>query len=146
MSSSWRLWYHLNPLNPKLEWLASSFSLLYHPWILHESHENTGDDYQLFEQLLTVKQILLVSLFENVWRTVWRICILILGCKGLTNSSMSLCICSAIDHKWYQNAERTKKRTWKAAEWVSDYLTKFGYHLWSIAVPTIGNMESIWFI
>ena len=85
LSSSWRLWYHLNPLNPKLEWLASSFSLLYHPWILHESHENTGDGCQLFKQLLTVKQILLVSLFENVWRTVWRICILILGCKGLTN-------------------------------------------------------------
>ena len=127
LSSSWRLWYHLNPLNPKLEWLASSFSLLYHPWILHESHENIGDDYRLFKQLFIVKQILLVSLFENVWRTVWRICILILGCKGLTNRFhvASLCICSAIDHKWYQNAVRTKKKDMKSSRvclWLSNQI------------------------
>ena len=30
----------------------------------------------------TVKQILLVSTIRNVKRTVWRICILILGVKG----------------------------------------------------------------
>ena len=35
------------------------------------------DDHQQ-KQLLIVKQILLVSLFGNVWRTVWRICILML--------------------------------------------------------------------
>ena len=29
------------------------------------------------------KQILLVSTLKNVLRTVWRICILTLGCKGL---------------------------------------------------------------
>ena len=40
------------------------------------------DDHQL-KQLLIVKQILLVSLFGNVQRTVWRICILMLVCKGL---------------------------------------------------------------
>ena len=34
---------------------------------------------------MIVKQILLVSTLENVLRTVWRICILMLGCKGLTN-------------------------------------------------------------
>ena len=59
--------------------LASIFSLQYHPWIKHESHKNRRDDHQL-KQLLIVKQILLVSLFGNVWRTVWRICIL--GVKG----------------------------------------------------------------
>ena len=48
----------------------------------HESDENREDDHQL-EQLLIVKQTLLFSLFGNVWRTVWRICILMLGCKGL---------------------------------------------------------------
>ena len=32
-----------------------------------------------------MKQILPVSLFGNVWGTVWRICILMLGCKGFTN-------------------------------------------------------------
>ena len=36
-----------------------------------------------------MKQILLVSLFENVWRTVWRICTLMLGCKGLTYITMT---------------------------------------------------------
>ena len=34
-------------------------------------------------RLLIVKQILLVSTMGNVKRIVWRICILILGCKGL---------------------------------------------------------------
>ena len=34
-------------------------------------------------KLMIVKQILLVSTLGNVWRTVWRICILMLGCKGL---------------------------------------------------------------
>ena len=31
---------------------------------------------------MIIKQILLVSTFENVWRTVWRIWILMLGFKG----------------------------------------------------------------
>ena len=35
--------------------------------------------------LLIVKQILLVSTLGNVYRTVWRICILMLLCKGLNN-------------------------------------------------------------
>ena len=32
---------------------------------------------------MIVKQILLVSTLENIWRTVWRKCILILKCNGL---------------------------------------------------------------
>ena len=36
------------------------------------------------KKLLIVKQILPVSTLRNVQRTVWRICILMLGCKGLT--------------------------------------------------------------
>ena len=35
---------------------------------------------------LMVKQILLVSTMRNVWRTVWRICILMLGCKKVRHS------------------------------------------------------------
>ena len=58
------------------------FPLLYHLWIKNESHENGGGDHQL-KQLLIVKQILLVSLIGNVWRTVWRKCILMFGCKML---------------------------------------------------------------
>ena len=35
------------------------------------------------KKLLIVRQILLVSIPENVWRTVCRTWILMLGCKGL---------------------------------------------------------------
>ena len=41
-----------------------------------------GNDHQL-KKLLIVKQILLVTTLGNVWRTVWRICMLISGCIGL---------------------------------------------------------------
>ena len=37
-----------------------------------------------------MKPILLTSLFGNVWRTVRRICILMLGCKGLNQFSPKL--------------------------------------------------------
>ena len=64
--------------------IASNFSPLYmyHLWIKNENHKNRGGDHQL-KQLLIVKQILLVSLIENVWRTVKRKCILMFGCKML---------------------------------------------------------------
>ena len=42
-----------------------------------------GNDHQQ-QQLLIVKQILLVSIFGNVQRTVMRICMLVLGCRGLS--------------------------------------------------------------
>ena len=35
-------------------------------------------------KFLIVRQILLVNTLVNVQRTVWRILILMLGCKGLT--------------------------------------------------------------
>ena len=35
------------------------------------------------EDVLIVKQILLIIAIGNVWRTVWRMCMLISGCKGL---------------------------------------------------------------
>ena len=41
-----------------------------------------GSDHRL-KKLLIVKQILLVSALQNVWRTVWRILMLMIGCKGL---------------------------------------------------------------
>ena len=44
--------------------------------------ENKGNDY-LIKKLLTVKQILLVSISWNVWWTVGRIFILMLRGKGL---------------------------------------------------------------
>ena len=40
------------------------------------------DDHQ-FKKLLIVNQILFVTEIRNVKRTVWRIWMLVLGCKGL---------------------------------------------------------------
>ena len=51
---------------------------------------NKGNDHQL-KKLLTVKQILLVSTMGDVWRTVWRICIMMLGCKRLTVNFLMMC-------------------------------------------------------
>ena len=69
-------------LNP-LEWLASNFSLPHHPWIKLKGQENKVADHRL-KKLLIVTQILQVGILGNVQRTVWRICILMLGSKGLT--------------------------------------------------------------
>ena len=66
--------------NPQ-ERLASYFSLQYHHWIT-QCHENKGNDQQL-KKLLVVRQILIVSTLVTVQRTVWRIGIMMLGCKGL---------------------------------------------------------------
>ena len=75
--------FELNPLTP-LEWLASNFSLQYHPWITYLGHENNGNDQKL-QKLWIVKLILPVSTSGNVSRTVWRIWIVMLGCKAMLN-------------------------------------------------------------
>ena len=49
-------------------------------------YANKGNDHQL-KKLLIFKQILLVSTLGNVKRTVWRICLLMLGCKRLKAST-----------------------------------------------------------
>ena len=48
---------------------------------MHRDHEYR-ENYQL-KKLLIVTPILLVSTLGNVWRTVWRIPLLILWCGGL---------------------------------------------------------------
>ena len=59
-----------------------------------------------------MKQILLVSLFENVWRTVWRICMLMLGCKGLTYITMTQnCIHPSILWSHYSVINKQRSRT-----------------------------------
>ena len=56
---------------------------------MHEGHEIKENKHQL-KKLLIVKQILLVSTLGNFYKTVWRICILMLGCIGLViNASVS---------------------------------------------------------
>ena len=49
-------------------------------------HENKGNNNKL-KDFSIVKQILLSSTLGNVWRSVWRICKLMLGCKELSYSS-----------------------------------------------------------
>ena len=65
----------------KFKWLASNFSLQYHPWMTLQGHKNKGNDHQL-KKLLIAQQLLLVSTLGNVQRTVQRIYILMSGCKG----------------------------------------------------------------
>ena len=49
----------------KFKWLASNFSLQYHPWMTLQGHKNKGNDHQL-KKLLITQQILLVSTLGNV--------------------------------------------------------------------------------
>ena len=42
------------------------------------------------KNLLTVKQILLASALRNIFRTLWRICILMLGWKELKKNSQQM--------------------------------------------------------
>ena len=57
-------------------------------------------------------QILLVSLFGNVWRTVWRICMLMLGCKGLSYTTMNQnCIHPSTLWSHYSVINKQRSRT-----------------------------------
>ena len=56
-----KLCFSFNPF----KWPALKFSSHYHTWIKHSGHENEGNDHQQ-EEVLIVKQILLVSTIENV--------------------------------------------------------------------------------
>ena len=62
------------------EWLASNFSLHYHPWFTQWSHKNTGNDHQL-KKLSIVNKFSLSASFEIYRGTVWRICTRMLRCK-----------------------------------------------------------------
>ena len=43
-------------------------------------NENKGNSQQI--QPLIIREILLICVQGNVWKTVWIICVLISGCKG----------------------------------------------------------------
>ena len=74
----------INPLVPESDWhLISPFNI---------TLQKEGNDHKL-KNLLIVIQILLVSTLGNVWRTVWRICILKLRCKGLKTSCNQFYVC-----------------------------------------------------
>ena len=52
------------PFDP-LKWLASNFSLHYNPWTTYLGYKNMENDH-LWNKLLIVKQLLLVSIVGNV--------------------------------------------------------------------------------
>ena len=71
----------IKPLTPKNDWhLISPYNIT--PKSNTKVTRIKENDHQL-KTLLIVKQILLVSTLVNVQRSVWRICILMFGCKGL---------------------------------------------------------------
>ena len=76
-----------------LQWSSLLFEAIFSLIILlHVKTANVkGNDHQL-KKLSIVKQILYVSTLGNVWRTVWRICIMMLGCKGLSVMLLMTCI------------------------------------------------------
>ena len=55
---------------------------LYINLVQEEVIESSLADHRL-KKLRIIGQILHVGILGNVYRTVWRICILMLGCKGL---------------------------------------------------------------
>ena len=89
----------LNPLIDSWEWLASNFSLQYHPWIKHKGQENKGKDHQL-KKLLIVTQILLVNTLGYVLRTVWRIWILVLRYKRFIPDGNIKFLLSILNKSW----------------------------------------------
>ena len=70
-------------------WRLSNFSLQYRSWIKHLGHENLGNEHRL-RKLWIVAQILLTGIEGNVWRTACKLCILMLGCKGLSQNAHKL--------------------------------------------------------
>ena len=78
----------INPLIPESDQrLISPFIITLNQTL---SYENKGNDIQL-KNLLIVKQILPACTLGIVQRTVWRICILILGCKETSCDQFCKC-------------------------------------------------------
>ena len=70
-------------------------------------------------KVLTVWQILLIVIIENVWRTVWRIYILILGFKGLKLMSFNLDPATEFLHSNGLNIQNTQSSLKEQAEEVA---------------------------
>ena len=83
----WSCFLSLTFLTPQ-EWIALIFSYNVIPESLSHMKvlRKKGNDHQL-KKLLIVEWILLVSTWANFYRTVWRICMLMLGREGLGRTS-----------------------------------------------------------
>ena len=74
--------------------------------------ENKENDHQL-KKLMIVEQILLVGTSKNVWRTVRRIWLLMLGCKGLIfNFSCGFWILRHSSYLWWLGFWCDKELLW----------------------------------
>ena len=91
-----------------------------------------------------VRQILLVSTLKNAWKTVWRICILILGCKGFTFLRHSL-----TDSAFFLLKKKKKKKKKSTVNYFnnqslkskhSGLLTFQGYHS-----PSLHQLPYYWY-
>ena len=92
-----------------------------------------------------VRQILLISTLKNAWKTVRRICILILGCKGFTFLRHSL-----TDSAFFHLKKRKKKKKKKSTvnyfnnqslkSKHSGLLTFQGYHS-----PSLHQLPYYWY-
>ena len=79
MSTSFKL---INPLTPKV--YQHSISPYSNPAISNIKLAGRKEMINKVKKVLFVKEILLTSNMGNIWRTVWRIFMLILGFKGLS--------------------------------------------------------------
>ena len=69
------------------QWLTSNFILQYHWWIKHKRLWEQRNDQYVKEPLID-KSIPLDNTIGYVHRTVRRICMLILGCRGLIKRAL----------------------------------------------------------
>ena len=81
--------------------LKSSLTLFFH-WALqlmkHAGRKNKRNGHQR-QNAFILNQILLTRTMKNIWRTVRRICMLILGLKGLIAAYLPGC------YRWKQRCE-----------------------------------------
>ena len=85
-----------------------------------------------------VRQILLISTLKNAWKTVRRICILILGCKGFTFLRHSL-----TDSAFFLLKKKKKKKVKKKSTvnyFNNQSLKSQGYHS-----PSLHQLPYYWY-
>lgn len=109
-----------NSLTPKSGWLPISPHIIT-PNISPLQCQNKGNDPQL-KMLLTGQQIFLVRSLGNVWKTVWRTCILTLRCKGVWNTLFNT---FPYLQQWQPlNLRQPVKTSLKCKSWLSPWVVE----------------------
>ena len=124
-----------NSLTPKSGWRPISPHIIT-PNISPLQCQNKGNDPQL-KMLLTGQQIFLVRSLGNVWKTVWRTCILTLRCKGVWNTLFNT---FPYLQQWQPlNLRQPVKTSLKCKSWLSLGLSK----RWSQSFPAIPSRRGL---